>query len=142
MKIFIKKISTNEEEEILVKTHDTNAPWVEYIKQVDRSQAYIIGYKNERMHQIELKDVLYFESVDGKTFLYTLKDVYSCKNKLYELDNLPLFFRASKAMVVNSKKIKTIKPSLSGRFEIVLKNEEKIMVNRHYVAILKEKLGL
>lgn len=142
MKIFIKKISTNEEEEIVVKTHDTNAPWVEYIKQVDRSQAYIIGYKNERMHQIELKDVLYFESVDGKTFLYTLKDVYSCKNKLYELDNLPLFFRASKAMVVNSKKIKTIKPSLSGRFEIVLKNEEKIMVNRHYVSILKEKLGL
>ncbi|MDO4466393.1 MAG: LytTR family DNA-binding domain-containing protein [Bacillota bacterium] len=142
MKLWIKKIEPQEEEEIIVKTHDVNADWVEYIKQIDRKDNYIMGYKNERLHRIALKDIFYFESVDGKTFLYTKDDTFFCKNKLYELDTLPLFFRASKAMVVNSKKIKTIKPSLSGRFEIVLKNEEKIMVNRHYVSILKEKLGI
>lgn len=142
MKLIIKKILPSEEEEIFIKTHDENADWVEYIKQMDRKENYVIGYKNDRMHRILLRDIYYFESVDGKTFVYTQGDVFHCKNKLYELDTLPLFFRASKAMVVNSKKIKTIKPSLSGRFEIVLKNEEKIMVNRHYVSILKEKLGI
>lgn len=142
MKIRIQKIQPQEEEEIIVRTHDVDAEWVEYIKQIDRKENYMIGDKNERMYRIAIKDIFYFESVDGKTFIYTKDETYACKNKLYEVDTLPLFFRASKAMVVNTKKIKTIKPSLSGRFEIVLKNEEIIMVNRHYVSKLKEKLGI
>ena len=42
----------------------------------------------------------------------------------------------------NIRKIKEIKPQLNGRFEAVLDNGERQVVNRHYVSGLKEKFVL
>ena len=52
------------------------------------------------------------------------------------------FFRASKSLVINADKIDSIRPSLSGRFEVVLQNKEKLIVSRQYVRVLKHMIGL
>lgn len=39
-------------------------------------------------------------------------------------------------------KIDSIKPSLSGRFEVMLTNKEKLIVSRQYVRVLKQMIGL
>lgn len=49
------------------------------------------------------------------------------------------FARISKSVIVNIRKIREIKPQLNGRFEAVLDNGERQVVNRHYVNGLKEK---
>ena len=65
--------------------------------------------------------------------------------KLYEFEELSrgtAFFRASKSMVLNSDKIDSVTPSLSGRFEVRLLNQEKVIVSRQYVGALKKLMGL
>lgn len=64
--------------------------------------------------------------------------------KLYEFEQETegtSFFCASKSLI-NADKIDSIKPSLSGRFEVVLKNKEKLIVSRQYVRVLKHMIGL
>lgn len=82
--------------------------------------------------------------VEGSSFLYCQKEVFSCKQKLYEFEALcigTMLFRCSKSMILNAGKIDSILPSLSGRFEAVLDNGEKVMISRQYVSALKRLLG-
>lgn len=50
--------------------------------------------------------------------------------------------RASKSMVLNLNKIKHLSPAFGGRFEALLENDEKVIISRQYVPVLKERLGL
>jgi DNA-binding LytR/AlgR family response regulator len=45
-------------------------------------------------------------------------------------------------MILNADRIDYVRPSLSGRFEAVLSNGEKVIVSRKYVAELKRMLGV
>ena len=94
---------------------------------------------------MKMKDIFYFEVVDNKSFVYCKQDVYEVKMKLYEFEEKSrgsMFFRASKSVVLNADKIDYISPFLSGRFEAVLLNGEKVIVSRQYVSDLKHKLGM
>ena len=93
---------------------------------------------------IEPNDIFYFESVDNKTFIYCEKQVFESKMKLYEIgsqyENTD-FFRASKSIILNLSKIKNLNPAFNGRFEALLKNNEKVIISRQFVPVLKKKLG-
>ena len=52
-----------------------------------------------------------------------------------------MLFRCSKSMILNAGKIDYVLPSLSGRFEAVLDNGEKVIISRQYVSTLKRLLG-
>ena len=52
------------------------------------------------------------------------------------------FLRISKSMIVNLKKIKTVKSDLSGRMEATMLNGEKIVISRNYVKEIKRRLDL
>ncbi|MCR8658713.1 LytTR family DNA-binding domain-containing protein [Paenibacillus endoradicis] len=105
----------------------------------------LLGYSNDSIHRIILSDIYYFEAVDGKVFIYCHDRVFEVKQKLYELEDLckeRKFFRASKSTVLNIAKISVIHPSISGRFEALLDNGERVVVSRQYVPVLKNMLGL
>jgi DNA-binding LytR/AlgR family response regulator len=113
--------------------------------QVTQSEKYLIGYVDSNMHRIDPKDVFYIESVDKKVFLYREQEVFSSKQKLYELEESLKhydFLRISKTTIINLSKVKTITPILSGRFEATLINNEKVIISRQYASILKKHLGL
>ena len=88
--------------------------------------------------------VYYFESVDKHTFVYTKDKCYETKYRLYELEEMiPYdFFRCSKAMIVNIKKIASVKAEFNARMRAVLLNGEEVIISRNYVKDLKGKLGL
>lgn len=91
------------------------------------------------------RDIYYFETVDNRVFVYLERDVYECKLKLYELEQRFMetdFFRATKSTIVNLSKVKSFSPAFNGRFELLMKNGEKLIVSRQYVPDLKMKLGL
>jgi DNA-binding LytR/AlgR family response regulator len=91
-----------------------------------------------------LNDIFYFESIENKTFAYSVNEVYEISEKLYmletQLEKTP-FIRISKSIILNSKKIKSFKNTINGRMEATLKNNEKVKISRMYVTNLKEKLG-
>ena len=86
----------------------------------------------------------YIESVDKRTFVYTKDDCFESKLRLYELEETlgTFFLRISKSMIVNLKKIKTVKSDLSGRMEATMLNGEKIVISRSYVKEIKRRLDL
>ncbi|WP_410976907.1 LytTR family DNA-binding domain-containing protein [Bacillus safensis] len=97
------------------------------------------------MKKIYYHDILYIESVDKKSFLYTTDGVFLLKEKLFELEErleIYDYVRISKSMILNIDSIADISPKTSGRFEASLTNEEKVMISRFYIQALKEKLGL
>ncbi len=108
-------------------------------------QEKITVLREGRFVQILPKDIYYFEAVDNKVFVYLEKDVYECKLKLYELEQRFAemdFFRATKSTIVNLSRIKSLSPAFNGRFELLMKNEEKLIVSRQYVPGLKAKRGM
>lgn len=84
----------------------------------------------------------YIESVDNKTFIYTERDVFENNFKLYELvERLKdtSFIRISKHLIVNIDYIQNVRALINGKFEALLTNGEKVIVNRHYVKAFKDK---
>ena len=59
-----------------------------------------------------------------------------------ELCRNSMLFRRSKSMILNADKIQYVRPSVSGRFEATLTNNEKVIISRQYVGELKRLLGM
>lgn len=145
MKISIENIEHNEEEEIIIRCYDVNDEILELMKKLKSKSSILIGYYDDSIYQLSQSNVYYFESVDNKVFIYCRDKLYESKQKLYELEQIcdqRKFFRASKSTIINIAKISHIKPSISGRFEAVMENGEKVLVSRQYVPVLKAKLGI
>ena len=88
MQFEIKQIIKEKEESVLVCCHDTHAPWVQDVKRVASGQVFVCGYKKDKRYRLSLSDIYYFEVVDGVSFLYTQKEVFQAKEKLYEFESV------------------------------------------------------
>ena len=57
---------------------------------------------------IAKKDILFFESTEGKIMAHTADNIYTTSYKLYELEQLlpPFFARASKSCIINTAAIR------------------------------------
>ena len=145
MRVTVEQIDLEREEELIVRCHDHDAAWVQSVQEAASGQQTVCGWREDEMHQLKLSDVFYFETVDDRSFVYTQGDVFEAKEKLYEFERLcagSALFRCSKSMILNADRIDYVRPSLSGRFEAVLSNGEKVVVSRKYVAELKRLLGI
>lgn len=145
MKVSIEEISKEQEEEILIRCHEADDEICEIVNKLKTETLILLGYHNDSVHRIKLSDIYYFEAVDGKVFMYCKDEVFEVKQKLYELEELckeKKCFRASKSTILNIAKISFIHPSISGRFEAVLDNGERVVISRQYVPVLKIMLGL
>ena len=104
----------------------------------------ITGILDGDYHLLDAKAILYFESVDKRTFCYTQEAVYECPLRLYEIEELlsnTSFVRISKACILNIDHLDSVKVLINGRLEARLLNGEKLIINRHYVSAFKKKLG-
>jgi DNA-binding LytR/AlgR family response regulator len=146
MNINIHIIEDSMEEKLDIFCHEANKERLQEIaKELVEGNQKITCKKDDKTYQIRLDEVFYIETVDERLFIYCEDDVYENRMRLYEAEQLcssAYFFKASKSMLINIKKIENMKPSLSGRFEITMINKEKLIVSRKYVADLKEKMGL
>ena len=97
------------------------------------------------IHQLDISSILYIESVDRKTFLYTVTEVYETDKRLYELEdylkNLT-FFRISKSTIFNLKQVRSLRPELGARLIATMENGERIIISRQYSATIKNALGV
>ena len=145
MKVSVEQIGRESEEELIVRCHDPGAAWVDSVREAASGQRTVCGWREDTLRLLKLSEVFYFEVVDDRSFVYTQAEVFEAKEKLYEFERLcagSALFRCSKSMVLNAEKIDYVRPSLSGRFEAVLSNGEKVVVSRKYVADLKRMLGV
>lgn len=145
MKITIIDTPDGQEDELILKCRSVDDNVMKLINLLKTGSIKLNVQKDGSIFLIDPKEIYYFESVDTKVFAYAKTSVYETKSKLYELeeelDGLN-FIRASKSVILNIDKIKSLAPAFGGRFEALLMNGEKVIISRQYVAILKQKLGL
>lgn len=101
--------------------------------------------KNGETYLIDVSEIIYIESVDRKTFVYTCDDLFESKLKLYEVQERLCqcgFFRASKSCIVQLRHIRSLKTDVDRKIRLTLENGEQIMVSRQYAEELKSRLGV
>ena len=105
----------------------------------------LAGARDGATYRLDIDDVCYAETVDGRTFLYTEDAVYQTPLRLYELEDKLAgteFVRASKQLLANFDHVVAIRPALNARLQLLLDNGESVMVSRQYAPTIKRKLGL
>ncbi|WP_165210902.1 LytTR family DNA-binding domain-containing protein [Streptococcus tangpeifui] len=142
MKLRLEHISDGQEEVIV--RYRTMTPTIQAISNlVTQGQEKILGRNEQGERYLALDDILYFESIDGKTFAYTQKKVYQVACTLKDLvSNYAFkgFFRCTKAMVVNIYQIQSFKSQAYGRIEATLDNGERVLISRKYANKLRQVL--
>lgn len=121
-------------------------------KDILRLESLLHGYAKEfsctkegTTYLIDINDVLYFESVDKQTFLYTEANVYELPLRLYEIEEILAntgFIRSAKSQILNTYKISSLRPDFGSRIEVTMAGGERLIVSRQYAPLLKERLGL
>lgn len=144
MKVDIRKVYSENEERAEIHAVTLTEEILNAIDILENNKRSIPVINSEETIMCTLDRVYYFESVDKRTFVYTKDKCYETKYRLYELEEMiPYdFFRCSKAMIINIKKIASVKAEFNARMRAVLLNGEEVVISRNYVKDLKGKLGL
>ncbi len=108
-------------------------------------QKLLVWNEQRETLPLSVSEVVYCETVDEKTFVYTHDRMYQTALSLAELEDrwsdLGLF-RAGKSTVVNLHEIRKLKNCGAGRIEALLSTGERLMISRHYAPMLRERLGM
>lgn len=143
MQLKISKIPIGEPETVEIKCHRIGDEVQEIISFIKSRQGVLNGKKDGNLVEIPVLDICYIESVDNRTYIYTVKDCYEIGMRIYELEEMltkSTFVRIQKGMLLNLMKINSIKPGLSGRYVALLKNNEEVIISRKYVPEFKQML--
>lgn len=145
MKITVEH-SPVEENEIILRCPALDEEMLGVLSLLKSGMQKLCAWNEEReMILLAPGEILYGESVEEKTYLYTAGQVYRTALTLGELENRYEalgFCRISKSMAVNLHGMRGLKNCGAGRIEATMKNEEKILISRHYAPLLRERLGL
>lgn len=144
MKVEIELVTKAEQEGTKISTMEITES-VEQAKQLlECDSRGIPAVKDEKTYLIDPNQIYYAESIDNKCFIYTKDDCFEVKYKLYELEMILdyRFFRCSKSMICNMKKIRFVKAEYNAKMIATMLNGEAIVINRSYVKELKKRLGM
>ncbi len=144
MKVELQKVVTIGEEGALIKATEVTEN-IQYAIDVleNNCRSLPVTRDNETL-MVRTDKIYYAESVDKRSYVYTKENCYETKLRLYEMEEQlnANFFRCSKALIVNIRKIKSVRSEINGRMIAELLNGEEIVISRSYVKDLKRKLGL
>ena len=145
MKVYVTENEKIEDVEVQIHCEKSTSD-VERLANYVRAYGQIItGKLNGEIVKVNIRDILYFESVDDNTFIYTRDKVLTSVLKLYEIEeqfDKDLFFRCSKSVIINLNKITKLKPEITRNILATLVNGEVIVISRRYAPELKKKLGI
>ena len=145
MKIIIRQDDSADETEITVVCRQMDAEIEQILSAVSLIGNTVAGIRGDETCFIPLKDILYFESVENKVFLYTDGETYETTVKLYQLEEKlqnSKLARISKSVIANLNKFHSIRPEKNSRLIATLVNGERLMVSRQYIGEIKKKLGV
>ncbi len=101
--------------------------------------------KDGETYLLDIEKILYIETVERNTFVYTEDATYESDLKLYEMEQKLLeqdFSRISKQSIINLKKVKSLKADINRKIRVTLINGEQILVSRMYSDELRKRLGI
>lgn len=142
MKITLQQVNKGNEE-IIIKYSRITERIDSIVRYIEGQSGQLLGSKYGQQFIISIPSILYLESVEGGTYLYTEKEVYRLNLTLALFESLYAeegFFRCSKSMVINIYRIKNLKSISGNRIDVTMDNEEHVVISRHYSKDLRSIL--
>lgn len=142
MRITEKLVNSPEEEGVTLEYVRLTKDFEEIREYVRHKGDNLTGYKQTKEKaSVRIEDVLYFETVDGRVFAYTVDCVYEIKGRLYQVEEKVKrrnICRASKTMLVNLDHIISVRTALNGRLYARMENGEEILITRRYAKDIED----
>lgn len=103
------------------------------------------GEQPDDLQFLSPAEVLYAETVEDKTFVYTEGALFRCPLGLAEIEaryETAGMCRVNKSTVVNLHRIESLTSCAGRRILAGMRGGERIVVSRHYAPLLRQRLGL
>lgn len=145
MKITINIIESMTDTEVTVSCGKLTADVEKLIAAIRILDRQMTVSKGDEAYILDVEDIVYAETVDRKTFIYTTGDCFESKLRLYEIEEQLCqsgFVRASKSCLIHLKYIRSLKAEVNRKIRVTLENGEQLIVSRQYADELKQKLGV
>ena len=85
MKITLNQDPAFEETEVIINCPQADEDVLRLVAMLRVYQKKLVGMRGGERHLLDVKDILYIDTTDKKTFLYTEKTVFESALRLYEL---------------------------------------------------------
>lgn len=142
MRVTEKLVNNLDEEGVILQYIRLTKDFEEIKEYVQRKGDALTGYtQNKERVSVRVEDILYFETVDGMVFAYTVNSVYEIKGRLYQVEekvSRRTICRASKTMLVNVEHITSVQTALNGRLYARMENGEEILITRRYAREIED----
>lgn len=145
MKIHIIQDDKADEPEVTITCREITGDIQRAITAIRAINCKLTGVKDGQTFILRPAEVIYIDTADKRTFIYTAGDVYETPLRLYELEQqLPNadFFRANKSCIIGMRHIRSIKADIDGRLLLTMDSGEKLWVSRQYAAEFRKKIGM
>lgn len=142
MKYIINQMADGEDE-LILNYREVNEEVERILAFMEQGSRRILGWRENEQVVIAPGELLYAESVEGKTFGYTKQEVYRMNYTLQQLEVLlqkEYFFRCSKSMIMNINKVAALRSLSSNRIDATMENGEHIIISRTYASDFRKKL--
>lgn len=143
MKITLMQDPSFPETEIVINCPQADEDILRLVAMLRIYQKKLVGFQNGEHCLLDVKDILYIDTADKRTYLYTCGAVYESALRLYELEDSLReldFLRAGRSVIVNFRRVRSIRPELGGRLLVTMDNAEQVYVSRQYAGDMKAKL--
>lgn len=143
MKIEIETNESLREPEVIVRcavVDDHIASIVAGLRMHDRKMT---GDVDGEMRIVAVGEILYVESIDGRSFAYTGDAVLEMPLRLCELEERLVnagFVKVARSCLVNLCRIAGLRPYVGGRLLARLDNDEEIVISRKYAGEIRKRL--
>lgn len=145
MKITIEEQKAAQDIEVTIVCVRADRRVLDIVARLRMLDRKVTGTADGCTRVLSAEDVLFIESVDKHTFIYTADTVLETGLRLYEMEELLAdcdFLRITKGCIVNFRAITALKPDVNGRIIATLENGERVVISRQYAPDVKSKLGL
>lgn len=142
MKITLNHIGQGENE-IIINYLEMTREVEDVIRAASGDEEKILCSADDTKHMLPVRNILYAESIDRTTFLYTSDSVYRSSCSLQTLEMMYAdkgFFRCSKSMIINIYRISELRSESGGRINAVMENGESVIISRSYAKAFRREL--
>lgn len=144
MEIEVKIDEKYKDTKLVIYTNQVNEDVSRIIDKISNIEKKILKcYKDEKMYIIKQLEIESIYSEDGKIYVRSENEIYTIKNRLYELEEMldkENFVRISNSEIINLKKVKNIDFKLTGTILFNFISGNKAYVSRRYIQKIKEVL--
>ena len=147
MKIRVEIDPANgEEEEVVIRCNTLSEEVMMLQKQLSEivsSKLKLEVYKGDTVLYLSPDEILFLETADNFLAVHTAKEIYSAKQRLYELEEMlpSSFVRISKSSIVNITNIRSVKRNIAGPSEIEFSGTiKRAYASRNYLKQLMNRL--